>query len=128
MKRYPRIIYYDKAIGSVLYDSGEPHIFGLDNYEEIRIGLDYTNIKTLSERNRETIGELHLELGQYKQDFIACSGYRVNPDTQELEFTYTEPGQSGEEPQELVYQPPLSEQVSELKQAIAELTMLITKS
>lgn len=121
--RYNRIIYYDKTTGQVLHETGEPVILGIDNYEDIRVELDYKNIKTLSEKNRETIGELHLEIGQYAQDFTKSIGCRVNPDTLELEFTYHDPSKPA--PIEPTYQAPLSEQVKELKQAIAELTMLI---
>ena len=66
---------------------------------------------------------IQLEYGQYAQDFATCNGYRVNPDTLELEFSYPDPSQP--EPQEPVYQKPLSEEITDLKQAIAELTMLI---
>ncbi|MCM3040721.1 hypothetical protein M3201_13540 [Paenibacillus motobuensis] len=121
--KYPRIIYYDKETGMVLHNTGEPFVIGVENYEGIRVESDYKNIKVLSERNRYTIGELHLELGQYAQDFAKCSCYRINPETLELEFAYPVPSKL--DPVELTYYTPLTEQVNELKQAVVELTLLI---
>lgn len=119
--RYNRIIYYDKESGIVLHNTGEQTVVGVENYGDIRVELDYENIIVLSERNRETIGELHLELGQYEQDFSICIGYRVNPGTLELEFNYPDPSEP--EPQNPVFQPPLSQQVLSLESDLGNLLL-----
>jgi len=114
-----RKVYYDILTGMVLVDTGEK--FG--HVRETTMAEDFKTYKALSERNPETIGMIQLEYGQYAQDFRECNGYRVNPVTQQIEFSYPDPNQP--EPQEPIYQKPLSEEVSDLKQAIAELTLLL---
>ncbi|MGG3987675.1 hypothetical protein [Bacillus smithii] len=115
-----RKIYYDKATGNVILDTGEM----MGAAVETTIDQDIVTFTALSERNRDTFDVLQLEYGQYVQDFAQCNGYRVNPETKELEFSYPDPNAA--EPQEPVYQKPLTEELKETKQAIAELTLLIT--
>lgn len=104
-----RKIYYDKATGDILVDIGERQGSVISTSEE----QDIQNYKALSERNRETFDVIELEYGQYRQDFAECNGYRINPETKVLEFSYPDPNE--EEPQEPVYQKPLSEEVEYLK-------------
>lgn len=119
-------IYYDKVTGNVLIDTGE-----LSGYvRETTREEDFITYKALADRVPETVDMIQLEFGKYRGDFAECNGYRVNPITLELEFSYPDPGDS--EPQEPVYRKPLSVEVDELKysdienrQAIAELTMMI---
>jgi hypothetical protein len=120
MNRYGRRIYYDKSTGLILVDTGEFSTIAPRN----TIDEDIQNYTVLSERNRDSFDVLELEFGQYAADFAQCNGYRVNPETLELEFSYLDPNAT--EPQEPVYQKPLSEQIEETKEAIAELTLLIT--
>lgn len=47
------------------------------------------------------------------EDFAQSNGYRVNHETLELEFSYTDPNDP--EPQEPVFQPPLTQQIAEVK-------------
>lgn len=112
MKQYPRIIYYDKETGAVLHlhNIGEPTIITVEDYGKIRTELDYENIKALSERNRENIGELHLEFGQYIHYITKNVICGINPETLELEFSYPDP--SNPNAVELRYQTPLSEQLN----------------
>ncbi|MEF2968370.1 hypothetical protein V3851_23655 [Paenibacillus sp. M1] len=117
-----RRIYWDKATGNVILDTGERAGFVRESTQE----EDYMTFQALAERMPETVGCLQLEYGQFASDFSECNGYRVNPETLELEFSYPNPNES--EPEEPTYQVSLSEQVNELKQAIAELTMLIATS
>ena len=107
-----RRIYYEILTGNILVDTGERQGF----VRETSVDDDIENYKVLSERNRETFDFVELEFGQYRQDFMECSGYRVNPDTLKLEFSYPDPNE--EEPQEPVYQKSLSEEVEELRQII----------
>lgn len=101
-----RKIYFDKLTGNILVDKGEArgsHII------EATTEQDFQTYRVLSERNPETVGVIQLEYGQYAQDFMECNGYRVNPETGKLEFSYPDPNES--EPQEPVYQAPLSVEI-----------------
>lgn len=109
MKQIGRKIYFDKETGNILVDLGEKQGFVI----ETTVEQDIQNYTVLSERNRDTFDYIELEYGQYSQDFMESNGYRINPETKELEFSYPDPNE--EEPQEPVYQEPLSEEVKELK-------------
>lgn len=100
-----RRIYYDKTTGNVLVDTGERQGYVVPT----TIEYDIQVYKILSERNRDTFDYIELEYGQYAQDFAECNGYRVNPATKEIEFSY--PDSNDEESQQPVYQPSLSESV-----------------
>lgn len=77
------------------------------------IDEDIATYESLYERNRETFDVLELEYSQYEQDFTEANGYRVNPETKELEFSYPDPNEPEAPP---VYRPPLSEEIEGLKQ------------
>ncbi|MER2010694.1 MAG: hypothetical protein ABS939_25070, partial [Psychrobacillus sp.] len=69
--------------------------------------------KVLSERNRETFDVIELEYGEFSQDFSMCNGYRVNPKTKELEFSYpTNDDLEVEQP----YRPSLALETEKLKE------------
>lgn len=103
-----RRIYYDQLSGNVLVDTGER----AGDVIEMTVEQDIEVYRALSERNRDTFDVLELEYGQYAQDFAECNGYRVNPETKELEFSYPDPNEPTAPP---VYQKALSEQLAELK-------------
>jgi hypothetical protein len=117
--RIGRKIYYEKATGNVIVDTGER----MGAVIETTIDQDFETYQALKERVRDTVGVIQLEFGQYAQDFAECNGYRVNPETKEIEFSYPDPNAT--EPQEPVYQKPLTEQLKETQQAVAELTLLL---
>ena len=104
-----RKIYYDKITGNIILDTGEMAGF----VQEATIDQDFETYQVLKERVRDKVGVIQLEYGQYAEDFAQCNGYRVNPETLELEFSY--PDLTAPTP-ELVYQKPLTEQVKELEQ------------
>lgn len=114
-----RKIYYDKATGNVIVDTGEK----VGAVVDTTINQDFETYQALKERVRDTVGVIQLEYGQYAADFAQCNGYRVNPETLELEFSYPDPNAT--EPQEPVYQKPLTEQLKETQQAVAELSLLL---
>ncbi|AEV17652.1 hypothetical protein GTCCBUS3UF5_3260 [Geobacillus thermoleovorans CCB_US3_UF5] len=120
MNKVGRKIYYDKATGNVLVDTGEM----MGAVIETTVDQDFETYQALKERVRDTVGVIQLEYGQYAADIAQCNGYRVNPETLELEFSYPDPNEP-EAPQ--VFRKPLSEEVEETKQAIAELTLLLTQ-
>ena len=117
-----RKIYFDKSNGNVILDTGER----VGSVVLTTVDYDFTVYNVLIDRDRSTVGVIELEYGQYAQDFREYNGYRVNPDTRELEFSYPDPNE--EQPQEPVYQKSLSKEVEELqledlnnKEAIADL-------
>ncbi|MBW7642541.1 hypothetical protein [Geobacillus thermoleovorans] len=120
MNHVGRKIYFDKATGNVILDTGEM----MGAVVETTVEQDFETYQALKERVRDTVGVIQLEFGQYAEDFAQCNGYRVNPETLELEFSYPDPNQMTQEP---VYRKPLSEELKETKQAIAELTLLLTQ-
>jgi len=74
----------------------------------------------------ETVGVIQLEYGQYTQDFRECSGYHVDISGEEptLVFSYPDPNQP-EKPQ--VFQLPLSEQIQEHSQRLADLELALAE-
>lgn len=114
-----RKIYFDKATGEVIFDTGERE----GDVIYTSIDQDIATFKVLSERNRNTFDVIELEYGQLSQDFTECNSCRVNVELLEslpkgeeyssLEFSYPDPN----DPEELqVFQKPLSEEIKELKQ------------
>ncbi|MGY0692608.1 hypothetical protein ACW2QC_07410 [Virgibacillus sp. FSP13] len=104
-----RRIYYEKETGNVILDTGEKQGF----IKKTTIEQDIKNYRNLTGLNRDTFDVLELEYGQHAQDFVESNGYRVNPETKTLEFSYPDPNE--EEPQEPVYQEPLSITVENMK-------------
>ena len=96
----------------IYFDSKGFVFFELNLYNETSVEKDIEDFKVLSERNRDSFDVLELEYGQYAQDFAECNGYRVNPETKELEFSYPDPNEPEQPP---VFQKPLSEQIADLK-------------
>lgn len=112
-------IYYDLSTGNIVLEVCEREGWVIPT----TIEQDITVYNELSERNRETFDYVELEFGEYAQDFMECNGYRVNPETKQLEFSYPDPNEP--EPQEPIYRTPLSVQVEAQNQAIAELSAMI---
>lgn len=106
-----RRIYYDKSSGNILIDTGERSgdVFELSPEEEIQI------YHSLAERRRDSFDFIKLNYGEYQEDFMTCSGYRVDLATSQLQFSYPDPN-APEEP--TPYQQPLSDQVKELRNTI----------
>lgn len=102
-----RRIFFDKTTGERIQEIGRNGSFILPTVDQ-----DIAVFTVLSERNRDTFDVLELPFESFAQDFIECNGYRVNPKTKELEFSYPDPNDP-EAP--IVYQKPLSEQVTELE-------------
>jgi len=102
-----RRIFYDLTTGDKIHEIGRQGNFILPSIDQ-----DIATFTTLSERNRETFDVIELPYGFYNADFSTCSGYRVNPATKELEFSYPDPN----EPEvEQPHRAPLSVEVEELK-------------
>jgi hypothetical protein len=78
-------IYFEKATGNVVVNTGE-QVGRL--VVETTEDQDFATYKALAERVRDTIGVVKLKYGQFRREFAECNGYRVNPDTEDLEFIY----------------------------------------
>lgn len=115
-----RRLYFLKSNGQVIWQSRTDHI----GVRPLSIEEEMQLSRTLSEYNKEEIDVIEIGVNEYAQDFAESIGYRVNPETKQLEFFYPDPNEPEAPP---VYQKPLSEEVAETKQAIAELTILLAQ-
>jgi hypothetical protein len=109
-----RRIYWDKATGNVIQDTGERS----GNVVATTVEQDFVVYASLTERVPATVGVLELDYGQYASDFQEANGrYRVDPATGKIEFAEPQTG-----PQvEPVYQQPLSEQIAAIKAVLDNL-------
>lgn len=112
-------IYFDKLTGDILADTGERS----GDVIELTIEQDIANYKALSERTRDSFDLIELEYGDYFQDFAESNGFRVNPVTLTLEFSYPDPNVPA--PEVPVYQAPLSEKVAALEAETTALNLAI---
>lgn len=104
-----RKIFFDCATGNVIKTISEMS----GDFFETTIEEDIATFTVLSERNRDTFDVIELPYGAHSQDFDECNGFRVNPETKELEFSYPNPN-NPEAPQ--VFVKPLTEQIKELEE------------
>lgn len=107
--RLGRKIYYDKQTGNVLVVTSEM----VGDVFETTLEDDVKAFTSLNGRNFDSFGVIKLSYGQYAEDFMQCSGVRVNLDTLAIEFSYPDPNQPEAPP---VYQKPLTEQVNEIEE------------
>lgn len=115
-----RRIYFEKATGNVVYDTGEHE----GSVIERTIEQDFETFLSLKNRVSNTIGIIQLGFGEYRQDFYESSYYRVNTESQSIEFSYPDPN----EPKvEQPYQAPLSEKISELEARNTDLMIAIAE-
>ncbi|OPA74685.1 hypothetical protein BVG16_23290 [Paenibacillus selenitireducens] len=120
MNELGRKIYYQLSTGNVVFTRGEMTGNVIESTKE----QDFTSYSILADYNPNTIGVVQLEYGQYAEEFATCNGYRVNPETLELEFSYPNPTEPEKPP---VYQKPLSEEVEETKARITDLELTIAE-
>lgn len=111
-------IYYDVETGDIILNTGE----SAWNVTQLTPAQERERFSVLNERVESTYDYIQLDYGQYRQDFAECNGYRVNPVTKTLEFSYPDPNDPPAEP---MYQPPLTEQVAIQQSQIDALTMEI---
>lgn len=111
-----RRLYYDKQTGNIVLD----YSFRGGSYTIPTVEQDFNSYTNLKNRAVDTVGYIEFNYGEYEQDFAECNGYRVNPTTLGLEFSYPT---EGEQPQEPVYQKPLSVQVAEQQSVIDTLLL-----
>lgn len=113
-----RKLFYDIVTGDVIIDTRERK----GTFIPLTVEEEIVRYKELSERNRDTFGVVELEYGAYAQDFAECSGYKVNPGTETILFSYPVPGEPETPP---VFEAPLSVQVQALKAEVTETNGMI---
>lgn len=104
MNTIPRRIYYLKINGQFIYDTGEMTSSGLKptTFEE-----DFKIYPELSKYNKEEVGVLQLEVGQYAEEFKQCSSFSIDVITKDIVFLY---------PEEKPFEPSLFDKVSLLQE------------
>lgn len=113
-----RRIYYDLVTGDIIIDTGERS----GSVVETSIEQDFRSYAVLSERDPSTVGMIQLEYGQFADDFMHCSGYRVDLDTRELLFSYPDPNETDAASK---YKLPVSEEIVGLKEDLLLLQSVI---
>lgn len=111
MAEFGRRIYYDSN-GTVILCTNEMQGEGVTRPTPEE---DAERYLTLQERVRGSYEYLELEYGQYLQDFMECSRFRVDVSGSEptLLFSYPDPGEQGESIEQPI---PLTKQLAELKE------------
>lgn len=117
-----RRIYYELATGNIILDTGERSGDVVETTQE----QDFQSYAALAERVPETVGVLELDYGEFASDFAECNGFMVDVSGSEpaLVFSYPDPSEPEAPPE---FRKPLSEEIAETKQAIAELTILLAQ-
>ena len=112
-----RKIFYELVTGNIIVDTGERQ----GSVVATTVEQDIATFTALSERNSDTFDVIELAFGEYAQDFAECNGYRVNPATKALEFSYPDP-ENPEAPK--VFEAPLTEQIKLLKTELEDLNSM----
>ena len=111
-----RRIYYEKSTGNVIVDTGERS----GSVVETTVEQDFESYAALAARVPESVGVLELQYGTYADDFAECSGYRIDPQTEEILFYYPDPNEPETPP---VFQQPLSVKVVAEEAELADTKM-----
>ena len=107
-----RKIYYEKLTGNIIIDTGERQGAVIAT----TIEQDIATFTALSERNQDTFDVIELPFGAFAQDFAECNGYRVNPETKQLEFSYPDPNEPDAQQE---FRAPLSAEIESLKEKVS---------
>lgn len=103
-----RRIFFDNRNGDILLDTGEKS----GDVTPMLAEMEINTYRKLTNRNRNTFDYIELEYGQYREDFLHATSYRVNPKTKELVFSYDKIEEEETDP---IYQEPLTEKVERLE-------------
>ena len=118
-----RRIFFDNRNGDILLDTGERS----GDVTPMSAEMEINTYRKLTNRNRDTFDYIELEYGQYREDFLHATSYRVNPKTKELVFSYDKIEEEEEET-EPIYQEPLTEKVERLeKESLITMAALADK-
>jgi len=80
-----RRLYYNKLTGVILFDTGER--MG-ENIVDTTVEEDFQYALELRNQNPEIIGHIQLQPHEYSDEFAEAVSYRINPETEELEFGF----------------------------------------
>ena len=80
-------IYYNPSSGVIVYNTGDRS--GTDIVKST-VKEDFQYVLELKEYAMNDLKYIELEFGEQRDDFENCIYYRVNPETEQLEFTYRE--------------------------------------
>ena len=126
MKKIGTKIYYCLLTGNVIKIIGD-----IQGYvRETSFNEDIEIYKELKERDRDSIGLLQFNYGEYPKLSKNSTGVVVDLESKELIFTYEELPQEPQEPTELEIMQneikALKEELTQIQTSIASLTSLIT--
>ena len=77
-----RKIYYEKANGVVIWDKGEAQgVESETTFEQDKVACPALNLIP-----SEQLGIKQLAYGELAEQFAQAKGYRINPQTEEVEF------------------------------------------
>jgi hypothetical protein len=87
-----RKIYYELTTGNIILSTGEMQ----GSVIETTLDQDFESYQVLKERIKESIGIIHLQYGELNNEFMTCTGYRVDItksiiDKNAIVFSYTNP-------------------------------------
>ena len=88
-------VFFLKENGNVILKTGEAE--GWVNPTTVE--EDFKNYTELSKYNRDVVDYIELQFGEFKTEFAECTSYRVNTDTKQLEFDYTQVPEPPDVPQ-----------------------------
>ncbi|GIP20420.1 hypothetical protein [Paenibacillus sp. J22TS3] len=118
VNRLGRRFFWDKVTGNIIAQRNEMEGALVESTKE----QDFALYAELAGYSPEAVEMTTFEYGQYAEDFSRSTSWRFDPSTKKIQFYYPDDSNPGEvlEPQQ-----PLTEQVTELRQAIADLTRAI---
>lgn len=79
-----RKIYYGKSNGLVIWDKGEME----GSVQETTFEQDKLAAPILQIIPAEEIDVAVFEYGQYREEFVTCKGFIINPQTQQPDFVF----------------------------------------
>ncbi|SFA83194.1 hypothetical protein SAMN05216312_101762 [Cohnella sp. OV330] len=117
-----RRIYYDKATGNLILDTGERS----GGVVETTVAQDFATYAALQDRVPATVGIMELAYGDHAQDFKTCNGYRIDVSngTPSLLFSYPDPSDPEAPP---VYRQSLSAEVEAQKQRLSDIELALAE-
>lgn len=93
MAEFGRKVYFDKATGTVIVETGERS----GDVINTTIEQDFQIFASLAERTPSSVGVIQLSFGELRDEFMMATSYKVNLVTGNIDFTY-EPGNPGPQP------------------------------
>lgn len=103
-----RRFFWVKSTGNIIVQRGEMSQ-GIESTKE----EDFQVYIELKGYDQDAIEMTTFEPGQYAEDFAQAKSWRFDPETGKILFSY--PDSNGPEPQEPIFQPPLTQQIAEVK-------------